>query len=502
MQDLRQFLSYLEKLGKLHRIAAPVSPYLEVTEISRRLLEAENPADNKALLFENLQDEQRQYDITLLANLFGNVERVAMAIGAGEKDNPHQYLRAVGQMMAFFKQPEPPANIKEAWDLLPIAKKALNMKPKTIKNAPCQEIVLQGDDIDLDMLPIQTCWPEDIAPLITWGMVISQGPDFATNKEDSYNLGIYRMQKITRNKLIMRWLKHRGGAQHYQRWKKGGKAEPLPIAVSIGADPASIIAAVTPVPDNLSEYQFAGLLRGDKTQLADCKTIPLKVPAHSEIVLEGHVSLDEYAAEGPFGDHTGYYNETEQFPVFTLSAITMRQNPIYHSTYTGRPPDECAVLGEALNEIFIPILQLQFPEIIDFWLPPEACSYRMAIISIKKAYPGHARRIMMGAWSYLRQFSYTKYVVVVDDDIDCRNWADVIWAITTRADPVRDTMMIEGTAIDYLDFASPVANLGGKMGIDATNKLPGETNREWGRVINMEKEIEELVSRRWAEYGL
>jgi len=383
--------------------------------------------------------------------------------------------------------------------MLPVLKTVMSMRPKSVKKAACQEVVLTGDEVDLDKLPIQTCWPGEPAPLITWPLVVTKGP--SGDKTDDFNLGIYRMQKLGKNKTLMRWLKHRGGAQHHARWGKE-KREPLPVAVVIGADPGTILAAVTPIPDNLSEYQFAGLLRGEKVELVDCKTIPLKVPASAEIILEGHVSLDDYGDEGPYGDHTGYYNSVESFPVFTISAITMREKPIYLSTFTGRPPDEPSVLGEALNELFIPLIQQQFPEIVDFWLPPEGCSYRIAVISMKKAYAGHAKRVMMGAWSYLRQFMYTKFLIIVDDDINARDWKDVMWAVSTRMDPVRDITTIENTPIDYLDFASPEPSLGGKIGFDATNKLPPETKREWGKQIRMDNVVIEKVDKLWESLGL
>jgi 4-hydroxy-3-polyprenylbenzoate decarboxylase len=415
-------------------------------------------------------------------------------------------LRQVGETLAFLRQPEPPGGWREALDMLPMLRTVMAMKPRTVGNSPCQEVVLTGRDIDLGRLPVQTCWPGEPAPLITWPLIVTQGPDPPNAKggdrQDSFNLGIYRLQVTGRNTTLMRWLKHRGGAQHHQRWKGAGKREPLPAAAVIGADPGTILAAVTPVPDTLSEYQFAGLLRGKKVELVDCKTVPLKVPAEAEIVLEGHVSLDEYGDEGPYGDHTGYYNSVEKFPVFTLSAITMRRNPIYLSTFTGRPPDEPSVLGEALNEVFIPLFQQQFPEIVDFWLPPEGCSYRIAVVSMKKAYAGHAKRVMMGVWSYLRQFMYTKWVIVVDADIDARNWKDVMWAVSTRMDPARDITVIENTPIDYLDFASPVSGLGSKIGLDATDKFPGETNREWGREIRMDQAVIDKVDAMWSELGL
>jgi 4-hydroxy-3-polyprenylbenzoate decarboxylase len=487
--SLRDFLEFLEKNNNLVRVKEEVSTVLEITEIHQRLIKNQGPA----VLFENVVTENGKSSMPVLINLFGTVERVAM----GMNTTPDK-LREIGETLAFLKQPEPPGGWKEAWEMLPLLKKILAMKPKNVSSAPCQEIVLTGDDIDLSKLPIQTCWPNEPAPLITWPLVVTKGP--GDDKTDNYNLGIYRMQVTGKNTTLMRWLKHRGGAEHHRKWGKK-YSEPLPAAAVIGADPGTILAAVTPVPDTLSEYDFAGLLRGKKLELVDCKTIPLKVPAEAEIVLEGYVSLNEYGDEGPYGDHTGYYNSVEQFPVFTITAITMRKDPIYLSTYTGRPPDEPSVLGEALNEVFIPLIQQQFPEILDFWLPPEGCSYRVAVVSIKKSYPGHAKRIMMGVWSYLRQFVYTKFVIIVDEDINCRDWKDVIWAISTRMDPARDITVIENTPIDYLDFASPESGLGGKIGLDATNKLPPETNREWGEKIEMDKEIVELVDRKWKNYG-
>ncbi len=492
--SLRDFMDRLEKSGRLVRVTAPVSPHLEMTEIQTRLLAEKGPA----VLFENVVGS----DIPVLVNLFGTVERVAW----GMDREPHE-LRAVGETLAFLRQPEPPGGWREALDMLPMLRTVMAMKPKTVGSAPCQEIVLTGDDIDLGKLPIQTCWPGEPAPLITWPLIVTQGPNPPSgakggDKQDSYNLGIYRLQVTGRNTTLMRWLKHRGGAQHHQRWKGAGKREPLPVAAVIGADPGTILAAVTPVPDTLSEYQFAGLLRGKKVELVDCKTVPLKVPAEAEIVLEGHVSLDDYGDEGPYGDHTGYYNSVEKFPAFTISAITMRKKPIYLSTFTGRPPDEPSVLGEALNEVFIPLFQQQFPEIVDFWLPPEGCSYRIAVVSMKKAYAGHAKRVMMGVWSYLRQFMYTKWVIVVDADIDARDWKQVMWALSTRMDPARDITVIENTPIDYLDFASPVSGLGSKIGLDATDKFPGETNREWGRQISMDQAVVEKVDKMWGELGL
>jgi len=473
------------------RVTEPVSTELEMTEIQTRVLHAGGPA----LLFENVLNERgEKADMPVLVNLFGTVERVAW----GMNREPHE-LREVGETLAFLRQPEPPRGIKDAIGLLPLAKQVLSMKPKRVKKAPVQEVVLTGDNIDLDKLPIQTCWPGEPAPLITWPLVVTKGP--SDKAEDNYNLGIYRMQKLGKNQTLMRWLKHRGGAQQYQRWKDQ-KREPVPAAVVIGADPGTILAAVTPVPDTLSEYQFAGLLRGKKVPLVDCKTVPLQVPATAEIVLEGYVSLDDYRDEGPYGDHTGYYNSVEKFPVFTITAITMRKQPIYLSTYTGRPPDEPAILGEALNEVFIPLLQQQFPEITDFWLPLEGCSYRIAVVSIKKAYAGHAKRVMQGVWSFLRQFVYTKFVIVVDDDIDARDWKDVMWAISTRMDPVRDIVTVENTPIDYLDFASPESGLGGKLGMDATNKVGNETHREWGTEIYMEDKVVNKVDAIWESLGI
>jgi 4-hydroxy-3-polyprenylbenzoate decarboxylase len=484
--SLRDFIDHLETRQRLVRVKAPVSPVLEMTEIQTRLLAEQGPA----VLFENVSG----FTMPVLVNLFGTVERVAW----GMDREPHQ-LRELGQTLAFFRQPQPPESFGQALEMLPLVKLALAMKPKTVGRAACQEVVLRGSEIDLGRLPVQTCWPGEPAPLITWPLVVTKGPSEA--REDGFNLGIYRMQVLRRDRTLMRWLKHRGGAQHFRRWKET-RREPLPAAAVIGADPGVTLAAVTPVPDTMSEYQFAGLLRGRRVELVDCVTQPLKVPATAEIVIEGQVLLDEQQDEGPYGDHTGYYNSVEAFPVFQVTALTMRQQPIYLSTFTGRPPDEPSVLGEALNDVFVPLLQQQFPEIVDFWLPPEGCSYRVAVVSIRKAYPGHARRVMMGVWSYLRQFMYTKFVIIVDDDIDARDWKDVIWAISTRVDPARDLVVIEHTPIDYLDFASPESGLGSKMGLDATDKWPPETKREWGRKIRMSEEIVERVTARWASYGL
>lgn len=483
--DLRDFITGLEKQGELKRIITEVDPHLEMTEICDRVLRAGGPA----ILFENPKGS----NIPVLANLFGTPKRVALGMG----EDSVEALREVGKLLAFLKEPEPPKGMKDAWDKLPIFRQVLNMGPKVVKKAPCQQQVIEGDAIDLADYPIQLCWPEDAAPLITWGLVVTKGPH-----KTRQNLGIYRQQVIGKNRVIMRWLSHRGGALDFKEWQQTHPGEPFPIAVVLGCDPATILGAVTPVPDTLSEYAFAGLLRGSKTELVKCIGSDLQVPAHAEIVLEGFIYPDDMAPEGPYGDHTGYYNEVDSFPVFTIERITQRKTPIYHSTYTGRPPDEPAILGVALNEVFVPILQKQFPEIVDFYLPPEGCSYRMAVVSMKKQYAGHAKRVMMGVWSFLRQFMYTKFVIVVDDDVNVRDWQDVIWAITTRMDPARDTVLIENTPIDYLDFASPVSGLGSKMGMDATNKLPGETNREWGRPIEKDPAIVARVDAMWSELGL
>ncbi|MGB8274432.1 MAG: UbiD family decarboxylase [Alphaproteobacteria bacterium] len=489
--NLRDFLTHLEATGGLVRVKQPVSPHLEMTEIGTRLIARQGPA----VLFENpVAPDGSPYGMPVLINLFGTVERVARGIGRDVSG-----LREVGEALAFLRQPEPPGGWREAFKLVPLLKAVLSMSPRTTRSAPCQEVVATGADIDLARLPIQTCWPDDVGPLITWPLVVTKGP--GTGREDNFNLGIYRMQVTGRDTTLMRWLRHRGGAQHFARWK-AERTEPFPAAAVIGADPATIIAAVTPVPDTVSEYQFAGFLRGKAVELVECKTVPLKVPAEAEIVLEGEVSLTETGEEGPFGDHTGFYNAVERFPVFRVKAITMRSKPIYLSTYTGRPPDEPSVLGEALNEVFVPLLIQQFPEIVDFWLPPEGCSYRIAVVSMRKAYPGHAKRVMMGVWSYLRQFIYTKFVIVVDAEIDTRNWKDVMWAVSTHMDPARDITLIENTPIDYLDFASPESGLGSKIGLDATTKIPPETSREWGRKIAMSEEVTLKVDRMWEELGL
>ena len=483
--DLRDFIANLEQRGELKRISVEVDPVLEMTEICDRVLRAGGPA----ILFENPKGSE----VPVLANLFGTPDRVAMGMGEASVEA----LRDVGKLLAFLKEPEPPKGMKDAWQKLPIYKQVMNMAPKVVKKAVCQEVVLQGDDIDLSQYPIQLCWPEDAAPLITWGLVVTKGPD-----KSRQNMGIYRQQVLSKNRVIMRWLSHRGGALDFKEWQQTHPGEPFPISVVLGCDPATILAAVTPIPDSLSEYAFAGLLRGSKTELVKCQTNDLQVPASAEIVLEGYLHPDDMADEGPYGDHTGYYNEVDSFPVFTVERITQRRDPIYHSTYTGRPPDEPAVLGVALNEVFVPILQKQFPEIVNFYLPPEGCSYRVAVVSMKKQYAGHAKRVMMGIWSFLRQFMYTKFVIVVDDDIDVRNWQDVIWAMTTRMDPSRDATLVENTPIDYLDFASPVSGLGSKMGLDATNKWPGETDREWGRPIERDPNVVEKIDKIWDSLGI
>jgi 4-hydroxy-3-polyprenylbenzoate decarboxylase len=481
--DLREFLAQLESKGELKRIATEVSPRLEMTEIADRVLRAGGPA----LLFER----PTGYRIPVLANLFGTVERVAAAMGVANV----AALREMGKLLAYLKEPEPPTGLRDLWDKFPLFKQVLNMAPRVRPGAACQEIVWEGKDVDLARLPVQTCWPGDAGPLITWGLTVTRGPAKARQ-----NLGIYRQQVIGRDRLIMRWLAHRGGALDFRDHVASSK-DPFPVAVALGADPATMLAAVTPLPDTLGEYQFAGLLRGARTELVKCIGSDLQVPAAAEIVLEGAIG-GETADEGPFGDHTGYYNEVERFPVLQLARITMRRDPIYHSTYTGKPPDEPAVLGAALNELFVPLLVKQFPEIVDFYLPPEGCSYRLAVVRMKKEYPGHAKRVMFGVWSYLRQFMYTKFIVVCDADIDIRDWKEVVWAITTRVDPARDSTIVESTPIDYLDFASPVSGLGSKMGIDATNKWPGESARRWGRPIAMDAEVKRRVDALWQELGL
>ncbi len=499
--DLRDFIGQLEAEGELRRIRVPVSPNLEMTEFCDRTLRAGGPA----LIFE----QPTGHTIPVLANLFGTTRRVARAMGAESVEA----LRDVGELLASLKEPEAPKGFKDAFSKVAMLKSALwDMAPKTVRSGPCQQLVWEGSDVDLAKLPIQTCWPGDAGPLITWGLVVTRGPH-----KRRQNLGIYRQQVIGRNKLIMRWLAHRGGALDFRDHRLSNPGQPFPVAVALGADPATILGAVTPVPDNLSEYQFAGLLRGGRTETVRCIGCELDVPASAEIVLEGYLQPDpanaagqisavnagfETALEGPFGDHTGYYNEVERFPVFTVERITMRREPIYHSTYTGKPPDEPAVLGVALNEVFVPILRRTFPEIVDFYLPPEGCSYRMAVVSMRKQYPGHAKRVMFGVWSFLRQFMYTKFIIVVDDDVNARDWKDVIWAITTRVDPARDTVLVENTPIDYLDFASPVSGLGSKMGLDATHKMPGETAREWGRPIAMDAGVKARIDTIWKDLGL
>ena len=489
--DLRDFITQLEQMGELKRITVPVSPHLEMTEICDRVLRAGGPA----ILFEN----PTGFNTPVLGNLFGTVRRVALGMGQDVATEAEALakLREVGKVLSVLKEPEPPKGFKDAWEKLPLLKQVLTMSPKLVSSAPCQEVVLEGKDVDLSRLPIQHCWPGDVAPLVTWGLTVTRGPN-----KTRQNLGIYRQQLLGPNKLIMRWLAHRGGALDFRDHQLANPGQPFPVAVVLGCDPATILGAVTPVPDTLSEYQFAGLLRGKKTELVKCLGSTLQVPASAEIVLEGVIHPNEMALEGPYGDHTGYYNEQAEFPVFTVERMTMRKNPIYHSTYTGKPPDEPAMLGVALNEVFVPLLQKQFPEITDFYLPPEGCSYRLAVVSIRKQYAGHARRVMMGVWSFLRQFMYTKFIIVVDDDVNIRDWKEVIWAMTTRMDATRDTMLVDNTPIDYLDFASPVAGLGSKMGLDATNKWPGETNREWGTPITHDPAVKARVDAMWAELGL
>ncbi len=484
-RDLRDFILALEKQGELVRVDAEVDPRLEMTEICDRVLNREGPA----LLFQS----PKGYEFPVLANLFGTTQRVALGMGEDNTKN----LREIGELLAYLREPEPPKGLKDAWEKLPIFRQVMNMAPKVVSNAPCYANVFSDADVDLTQLPIQTCWPEDVAPLITWPLVITKGP----NKERE-NLGIYRLQLLGKNKLIMRWLPQRGGALDFREWQERHPGSPFQVSVALGADPATILAAVTPIPDAISEAAFAGLLRGSKTELTKSEINDLLVPARAEFLLEGHMEPGELADEGPFGDHTGYYNEVERFPVFTVTRLSHRNDPIYHSTYTGKPPDEPAVLGAALNEVFVPILRKQFDEITDFYLPPEGCSYRLAVVTINKQYPGQARRVMMGIWSFLKQFMYTKFIIVTDDDINARDWKDVVWALTTRVDPRRDTLIVDDTPIDYLDFASPVAGLGAKMGIDATNKLPAETNRQWGSPISMDARVKARVDEIWASLGL
>ena len=485
LSNFRNFLDYLEQQGELKRISYPVNPYLEMTEIADRVLRSQGPA----LLFEN----PIGYKIPVLCNLFGTAKRVAMAMGREDTTQ----LREIGELLAFLREPEPPKGIRQFFNVLPKYKQVLNMPVKRRSSAPCQELIFKDDEVDLTQLPIMHCWPGDVAPLVTWGLTVTKGPH-----KERQNIGVYRLQLLGKNKLIMRWLSHRGGALDFAEWQKSHPNENFPVSIAIGADPATILSAVTPVPDTLSEYAFAGLLRNSRTEVVKSLSNELEVPATAEIILEGYIDPNELAAEGPYGDHTGYYNEVEKFAVFTVTHLTRRKDAIYHSTYTGRPPDEPAVMGLALNEVFIPILQKQFPEIVDFYLPPEGCSYRIAIVTIKKQYPGHAKRVMMGIWSYLRQFMYTKFIIVCDDDINARDWKDVMWAISTRMDPHRDTTFVDNTPIDYLDFASPVSGLGSKMGLDATNKWQGETNREWGSIITKDEKVVAHIDEIWDELGL
>ena len=492
--DIRDFLEVLEKRGDLVRVTEPVSTYLEMTEIQRRLLQQKGPA----VIFENpVSKEGVPYDMPVVANIFGTEERVALAMGKTRRE-----LRQFGETLSKLQQPRPPGSLKEAFSMLPLLSKALHMRPKIVKKSPAYETVFEGSQVDLRTLPIQTCWPKDIAPLITWGLVVTQGSQAETAQEKPMiNVGVYRLQLLGKNKLIVRWLRHRGGAQHFQSWKEKQKQTEFPVAVVIGADPAAILAGVTPIPDDLSEYAFAGLFKGERLSLTACRTIDLHVPASAEIVLEGTLNLEERALEGPYGDHTGYYNEQEYFPVLTVKAMAHRKSPYYLTTFTGRAPDEPATLAQSLNDVFVPLLQKQFNEIVDFYMPPETCSYRVGIIKIKKRYPGQARRVMMGVWSFLRQFLYTKILIVVDEDISIQSWEDVMWAVATRSDPVRDTMLLSHTPMDYLDFASPVEGLGGKMGIDATHKIGSETNRQWGEKLEMTDDIKALVSQQWERYG-
>jgi 4-hydroxy-3-polyprenylbenzoate decarboxylase len=494
-RDLRDFLHKLESLGELKRVGVEVSPHLEITEVCDRALRAGGPA----LLFER----PTGHSIPLLANLFGTTRRVALAMGAAEGEDPRGALRNIGTLLAFLKEPEPPKGFRdllERW--VPIGKQVMNMSAKEVSSPACREVVWEGADVDFARLPVQTCWPGDAGPLITWGLVVTRGPQGLPQSRSRQNLGIYRQQVIGRNRVIMRWLAHRGGALDYAEHVRAFPDRPFPVAVALGADPATLLAAVTPIPDTLSEYQFAGLLRGSRTEVTKCVGSDLQIPASSEMILEGVIVPGDEALEGPFADHTGYYNEQERFPVLTVERITLRKDAIYHGTYTGKPPDEPAVLGAALNEVFVPLLQKQFPEIVDFYLPPEGCSYRLAVVSIRKQYPGHAKRVMFGIWSFLRQFMYTKIILVTDDDIDVRDWKEVIWALTTRVDAARDCSIIDNTPIDYLDFASPVAGLGSKMGIDATNKWPAETSRTWGRTVAMDADVKARVDALWSRLGL
>ncbi len=491
--DLRGFLARLEELGGLKRVAASVSPRLEMTEICDRVLRAGGPA----LLFE----KPTGFSMPVLANLFGTVERIALAMGIDAGADPAPALRDIGRLLAALREPDPPKGLRDVVEKLPqlarLAAKVFDMAPKVVSSAPCQETVWEGKDLDLARLPVQTCWPGDAGPLITWGLTVTRGP-----LKPRQNLGIYRQQVIGPNRVILRWLAHRGGALDFRDHQLAHPGKPFPVAVALGADPATTLAAVTPVPDALGEYQFAGLLRGARTELVKCIGSDLEVPARAEIVLEGAIQPGDLALEGPHGDHTGYYNEAERFPVLTLERATLRRDPLYHSTYTGKPPDEPAMLGVALNEVFVPLLTKQFPEIADFYLPPEGCSYRLAVVSLRKQYAGHAKRVMFGVWSFLRQFMYTKFIVVVDAEVDVRDWKEVVWALSTRVDPARDTLIVENTPIDYLDFASPVAGLGSKMGIDATAKWPGETSRTWGRPIAMDQAVKKKVDAMWQELGL
>lgn len=485
-RELSDYVRFLESKGQLRRIRENISVVHEITEIHRRVLHANGPA----LLFENpVKADGTLSGMPLLTNLFGTVERVAWGLGV----TPER-LEELGELLVELRAPRPPHNLKEAWHKIPLARAALASRPRARSAPPVQERVATGEAVDLGMLPAQICWPGEPAPLLTWPLVITSPPE-STAVEFS-NAGVYRMQVLGRDRAIIRWLAHRGGARHHQQWKKLGRD--MPVAIAIGGDPATILAAVLPLPETLSELQFSGILREERPELASCVTIPLSVPASAEIVIEGYVSPTETAAEGPYGDHTGYYNSVEQFPVLRVTAVTTRRSPIYLSTFTGRAPDEPSRIGEALNRVFVPLVRQQFPELVDFWLPPEACSYRIAVASITKRYPGQARRLMLGLWSMLPQFAYTKLLIVVDDDIDIRDWRAVMWAVATRSDSSRDLVRLADTPIDYLDFASPKPGLGGKLGIDATNKMPPETDRSWGEPLTMDPAVIARVDAMWS----
>lgn len=480
-KDLRSFIRTLKNKQELKSIEFLVNPDLEITEICDRILKVGGPA----LLF----NKPDGYTMPVLCNLFGTIRRITLGIGISK----FLSLRDIGKLLSFLKEPQLPTGLRDFISNIPHFRHILHMPTKILNKAVCQENICRDTEVDITSMPIMRCWPGDISPLITWGITITQG---LINKRQ--NLGIYRQQVISKNKIIIRWLPHRGGALDFQEWCQHNTTEKkFPVAIVLGADPAILIGSVIPIPNTLSEYAFSGLLRGSKTEIVKCISSNLYVPAHSEIVLEGYLERNVVAPEGPFGDHTGYYNSVEQFPICTITHMTYRNNPIYHSTYTGRPPDEPSILGMAINELFIPIIQKQFPEIVDFYLPPEGCSYRLAIVTIKKQYVGHAKRIMFGVWSFLHQFMYTKFIVICDDDINARSWTDVIWAITTRMDPARDMIITENTPIDYLDFSSPITGLGSKIGMDATNKWPGETQRSWGVPIKMNDTVKSRIDDIW-----